>query len=297
MLHCIYMLRQWFFWWIGFGVIFLNKLRYTLTGYHRPREFFTSDARRRVKYDHNVVERWETALVDRGFGAQPFAGKRILELGPGADLGVGLILIAKGAAQYTAFDKNPLADRASKELHDAIIDSINDAGARTLAKDALMAYELKQPAVLKFKQDDAFSFRWIPDQSFDLVVSNSAFEHFDRVPEVLEHVSRILTPGGALVAQIDLQTKTRLLRSLDPLNIYRYSRLLYRLARFSGIPNRFRPNMYQKILGDLGFTLIETIPLELLDEKKVRRDRPHMARKFRKDPLLGVMSFIVIAKK
>jgi len=291
------MLRQSFFWWLGLGILFTNKIRYGITGYHRPREFSVDDTRRAVKYDHDVVERWENVLVERGFGSQPFAGKRILELGPGADLGVGLILVAKGADAYTAFDKNPLVDRAPKELHNAVIDSINDAGARARAGEALSAYELRQPTALNFKQDDSFSFKWIPDGSVDLVVSNAAFEHFDHVPEILAQAARVLAPGGAFVAHVDLQTHTRVIRERDPLNIYRYPRILYRLAKFSGIPNRVRPSVYEKTLSDLGLTLIEIVPVTVLEEQRLKRDRPYMRRRYRKDPTLGVLSFIVIAKK
>ncbi len=291
------MLRQWFFWWLGVGILFANKVRYRFTGYHRPREFSVDDTGRAVKYDHEVVERWEKVLIERGFGSQPFVGQRILELGPGADLGVGLILVAKGASSYVAYDKNPLADRAPKVLHTAVIDSINDGGARARASEALTAYEHKQPTSLLFKQDDSFSFKWIPDGSIDLVVSNAAFEHFDHVPEILAQVARILAPGGALVAHVDLQTHTRVIRDRDPLNIYRYPRLLYRLARFSGIPNRVRPALYEKVLSDHGLSMIEIIPETVLDEQKLKRDRPYVSSRYRKDPTLGVLSFIVIAKK
>jgi ubiquinone/menaquinone biosynthesis C-methylase UbiE len=291
------MLRQWFFWWLGIGILFANKVRYRITGYHRPREFSVAQTRKAVQYDHEVVERWERVLIEKGFGTQPFAGKRILELGPGADLGVGLILVAKGAESYTAYDKNPLADRAPKELHNAVITSIIDAGARKRAEEALLAYVTKQPTTLTFKQDHSFSFNWLPAESVDLVVSNAAFEHFDHVPEILTQVARVLAPGGALVAQVDLQTHTRVLRDRDPLNIYRYPRLLYRLAKFSGIPNRVRPSVYEKTLSDLGFTLIDIIPEIVMDEAKLKRDRPYVRRRYRKDPTLGVLSFIVIAKK
>jgi hypothetical protein len=72
------MLRQWFYWWLGLGILFANKVRYRFTGYRRPREFSVDDTRRAVKYDHAVVERWERVLVEKGFGSQPFVGKRIL---------------------------------------------------------------------------------------------------------------------------------------------------------------------------------------------------------------------------
>ncbi len=291
------MLRQLFYWWLGLGILFANKIRYRITGYHRPREFSIDDTNRAVKYDHEIVEGWEKTLAEKGFGSDPFAGKRILELGPGADLGVGLILVAKGADSYTAYDKNPLADRAPKELHNAVIDSINNAGARARAAEALSAYELKQPTALNFKQDDSFSLKWVPDESVDLVVSNAAFEHFERVPEILTQVARALAPGGAFVAKVDLQTHTRVLRDRDPLNVYRYPRLLYRLAKFSGIPNRVRPAVYEKTLKDLGLTLVEIIPDGVMDEQQLRRDKPYMRRRFRKDPTLGYLSFTVIGKK
>ncbi len=291
------MLKNMFFYWLGLSILFLNKARYAVTGYHRPRAFSVSETKKAVKYDHEVVERWERQLVEKGFGTEPFAGKRILELGPGADLGVGLILVAKGAESYIAFDKNPLADRAPRDLHTAVIKSINDAGARARASESLSAYEKGQPTTLSFKQDSAFSFKWLAGGSVDLVVSNAAFEHFDHVPQVLAEVSRVLAPGGVLVAQVDLQTHTRVIRERDPLNIYRYSSILWRLGKFSGIPNRVRPNVYESTLKKLGFSSIDIVSEITLSEKRVASVRSHLNRAFRKDPTLPILSFIVVAKK
>jgi SAM-dependent methyltransferase len=275
----------------------MNKVRYAFTGYHRPREFAVEEIKKAAQYDHEVVERWEAALKERGFGDSPFLDQRILELGPGADLGVGLLLAAKGAKSYVAFDKNPLADRAPRALHKAIVESIEYPEARKRAADALKAYEAKKPTTVIFKQDSSFSFSWIPDASVDLIVSNAAFEHFDNVPRVLREVARVLAPGGVLCAHVDLQTHTRVLRDRDPLNLYRYPAWVLRLAKFSGIPNRVRPHVYEEVLSKLGFSPVSIIPVTQMKEKRVRRDSKYLHAEFRDDPTLGVLSFIVVAKK
>ncbi|MFA5945828.1 MAG: methyltransferase domain-containing protein [Patescibacteria group bacterium] len=290
-------MRNWFYYWFGLGILFANKARYSVTGYCRPREFPVKEIERAVQYDREVVARFESMLKEKGFGERPFAGRRILELGPGADLGVGLLLLGKGAVSYLGYDKYSLADKAPRGLHSAIVCSIEDGECRARVSDSLLAYEQGQPTALHFRRDASFSFSGLENESVDLIMSNAAFEHFDDVIGVLEQSARVLASGGVLCAEVDLQTHTRVIRDRDPLNIYRYPSTIYGLVKFSGIPNRIRPNVYEEKLRALGFSLVLVVQGTILDEQRTTLVRPYLHADYQEDPALHVMSFMVVAKK
>jgi len=56
----------------------------------------------------DVVDEWLLYLNKYTNNSYTLDGKNVLELGPGSDLGVGLFLLAKGCAQYNAYDVNNL---------------------------------------------------------------------------------------------------------------------------------------------------------------------------------------------
>ncbi len=251
---------------VGMKVLFLNKIRYTILGYHKPRPFTVAERDRAFTYAHETVARWEKALVEVTKSAHPFAEKRVLELGPGADLAPGLLLLAAGAKRYVGLDKNNLLEQVPQNWYQPLLDEIIDPAQRQDISQELNAYEAHQSSALSWIQDVAFHLRPIADASIDVVVSNNAFEHFDTIAQTLVDVHRVLAPGGWLCAHIDLQTHTGILRERDPLNIYRYPQWLYRLAHFPGIPNRVRPEKYEEVLQHLGWKHIQVIPVFQIPE-------------------------------
>jgi len=73
------------------GILFLclAKSKNVLKGYSTPRTFSNEEYDIATKYDINVVESWLTYLSKYNSHIS-IENKNILELGPGADLGVGL---------------------------------------------------------------------------------------------------------------------------------------------------------------------------------------------------------------
>ena len=87
---------------VGAGLGVANAVRHRVRGYRTPRTFSPTDVERNVDYVLGVVDTWRQAGLDPG-------GRRILEIGPGPDLGTGLVLLAFGANSYVAVDRFPLA--------------------------------------------------------------------------------------------------------------------------------------------------------------------------------------------
>ena len=111
---------------VGAAFIILNFIRHNVQGYKTPRPFSVYDVERVVAYDFAVVEKWLKAIKDYSNDSFSIRDKVILELGPGADLGVGLILLAMGAKKYIALDVNDLAFSAPKELYKSLFSRLMD---------------------------------------------------------------------------------------------------------------------------------------------------------------------------
>ena len=272
---------------VGGLILATNKIRHAVMGYRTPRPFDASQIDRAVRYDLEVVDRWGEYIEHYSGARADLAGKNVLELGPGADLGVGLILLAMGARSYTAFDVHNLADAAGADFYDRLFDELSgrdDIEADIEQLRGQLALTLDGSADrLIYKCDRSFDLSVLEEQSVDLIVSQAAFEHFDDPQRTIEQMTRLARPGARLVCQIDMSTHTRWIRDRDPLNIYRFSDTFYNLMKFRGSPNRVRPVEYRKMLADAGWSDLRQYPQSLLDEDYLATVRDSLGRRFRDD--------------
>jgi hypothetical protein len=135
------------------------------------------------------------------------------------------------------------------------------------------------------------------EQSFDLILSHAAFEHLEDVAGTIEGITHVTRKGGLLVSEIDLQTHTRWIRRVDPLNIYRYRDAVYQAFSFSGIPNRVRPDGYMEALVKQGWRDIRFFPRRVLPPEYVQRVHSTLAPRFRGDlEHLGWLSVVICAR-
>src|SRR5688572_13542338 len=122
-----------------------------------------------VAYIHQVVADYlRYAGVDESF----VAGKRFLEIGPGDNLGVALVLLAKGAEQVTCFDRfQPLADeQRNNVIYRRLVESL-PVGERarladvvTFSEDGSVAFCANR---LRFQYGVAIE-SWTPTAVFDV---------------------------------------------------------------------------------------------------------------------------------
>jgi SAM-dependent methyltransferase len=252
--------RDTFYFTAGLGFLALAKGKHTLQGYTSPKPFDVSEIDRCITYDRRVVDEWLQALARYSGHADMLSGKNVLELGPGSDLGVGMLLLAGGASNYNACDVNNLMARAPRRLYDTLLDELQSTNPH---KAQLIRAELdKQQSARQSKLnyvvrpdfDLAASFG---AGSIELVFSQAAFEHFDDINSVVAQLTRVCRPGAMIVAEIDLKTHSRWIRDRDPNNIYRYSDGIYNLFRFRGIPNRVRPHQYEAAFARHGWQNIQ----------------------------------------
>lgn len=288
-------MKQWlqniFYWWAGLGILILNKPRHALKGYTRPREFPIHEFDRAIEYDLDVVRSWEQ--YGKKYLGEQFSwnGHSILELGPGADLGVGITLLAAGAQSYHALDVNPLVVSTPKELYRVLAKRLAESGYNIGSIEALKNK-------INYVCDKEFNIKKFKDQQIDLVVSNASFEHFSDVKNTIKQVSEAIQAGGLLIAEVDLQTHSRWIRGADPLNIYRYPNWIYRLLSFSGTPNRVRPETYKNWLTEYGWENISIYPKKTISTEEVKAVRNSLSKKFSgEQESLRWLSIVICATK
>jgi SAM-dependent methyltransferase len=154
--------------------------------------------------------------IQRGFAehARRYLGERelrVLELGPGINLGSGLAFCLFGAAKYYGLDLYTDPDFYGAPQYQAIV--------RLL--EAVAPQLVRTPAAeCAAVADDRISFNearieylapresWdipLPDGSLDYVFSNAVLDHVTDPQRTAEAIARVLASGGLTAHQIDLR--------------------------------------------------------------------------------------------
>ena len=197
-------------------------------------------------------------------------GKRVLELGPGSDLGVGLYLLSKGAGEYNAVDVNNLVQTVPQTFYEELftyLKSMNDEIDELLLRGELDKTINGRNNKLNYVCRNDFNISSALDRrKVDVVFSQAAFEHFDNIEETIESLSNVAVKGAIAIILIDLKTHSRWIRDKDPINIYRYPDWIYRSFHFRGIPNRVRPYQYKDAFKKHGWGNVKIEPGKLLSD-------------------------------
>ncbi len=267
------------YFWLGIVFMLINKARHGILGYRTLRPFGIRDYDKCIRYDFDVVHGWLKAMDS--LAQKPFSitGKNILEIGPGADLGVGLILLASGAGKYNALDINPLARKTPAEFYDCLFEKIRQeipgVGIDGLKKELRLFYDGKKGR-LNYVVDSSFSFSMLAEERIDVVLSQATFDALDNIEKTFSEITKIVKTGGYMLSTFELQTHTRWLRQKDPFNIYMYPDNVYRLLSFKGSPNRLRPEDYVATLDKLGWRDIRFMPSQIWCDDEINSTREHL---------------------
>lgn len=253
------------------GIIFLAiaKLKHQWRGYTSSKPFDYLEIQRCIEYNQRVVSQWLTHLREYTANEDPLKGKQVLELGPGSDLGIGLMLLASGCAGYSACDVNSLAAAVPERFYTELFAWLRREDPQTdtaFLRRQLARSQSKQPSQLNYVvQDDFDLVAALGESSIDIVFSQAAFEHFDDVEATVAQLTKVCKPGARLVIEIDLKTHSRWIRSVDPNNIYRYPDSMYSAFYFRGIPNRMRPYQYVCAFERYGWRDIRLVPISRIE--------------------------------
>ncbi len=204
---------------------------------------------------------FEDYLSYSGLRVEHIAGKRVLELGFGDNLGVALKFIAAGASRVVCLDRfYSQRDKGHQlEIYRALSETLSSDqkirfdAAINLAEDQIREERLKciYGTSLEEAADDLARER----QMFDLIISRAVLEEIYEPDATFVAMNKLLAPGGYLLHKIDL-SDYGIFRDggMHPLTFLTIPDWIYRLmASDSGIPNRRRIGYYRRRMAQLGY--------------------------------------------
>jgi SAM-dependent methyltransferase len=135
-------------------------------------------------------------------------GKRVLEVGPGRDMGFALILAGLGAATVGVEKYKP---GWTEEWHSPFIDVIcryapkDFAGFDPAPLRRCQAMNGFDPSRIAHRQTSMEEFSSIGSETFDITCSQAALEHVGNPELVLDNLYLATRPGGVGVHAIDFR--------------------------------------------------------------------------------------------
>jgi len=218
----------------------------------------------------------------------PVQGKRVLEVGPGSNLGLLLWFLARGAVSGTAIDRFPdlLPTPQLQALHHAI-------AARWPASMQQRVEDLVGLPAQRFERDDC-RLKYRPNLAleaathqlsgqFDIVVSYGVLGLIRDIPGTSRELYRLLSPGGVMVHRVHHGTHGRIdgVRA-GILHQYTYSERLWQMMYSNrGGPNRQPARAYRKACQEAGLEDVQVIPVQQVPINLIERSRPLLHPQFR----------------
>jgi SAM-dependent methyltransferase len=289
---------NWIYFAAGLALHGLTSARHRLAGYTSPTGFPAADWERNIRHAEGIVDDYarHVGLFSQGAGLEGFD---ILELGPGATLATGALMLGRGARSYFAVDAVPLAARVPQAFYDRLADLQADAGAAERVRQATRQLASGAEGPLAYRVDPGFRVAdAVQGRDFDLIVSNAAFEHFDDIGATIADLGRVARPGAIFLALVDFQTHTRWVRARDPNNIYRLPSAVYRALHFVGQPNRRRPKEYVTALEAAGWRRTEVVGVDVASPAYLSWSARGLAREFRRpDAQMEILTGAILAER
>jgi SAM-dependent methyltransferase len=195
-----------------------------------------------------------------GLTVAELRGKRVLEVGPGDNLGVSLRFVCAGASQAVALDrfitthdraKNDRIYRALRERMESAERSVYDAVVSEQPHVQFSAERIQPVYNVGIERADEH----FEPNSFDLIVSRAVLEEIYEIDRAFAAMDRLLRPGGALIHKIDL-TDYGLFsgKGFHPLEFLTIPNMVYTsMSRYSAIPHRHRVDYYRDKMRSMGY--------------------------------------------
>jgi len=281
---------------LGFAALGANKIRHALQGYKTPRTFSHKDIEKGIEYIFKVVLEWEENLVEYTGEQNPFGNKDVLEVGPGPDLGTGVILLAKGARSYTALDRNNLIRLTDNSFYTHLLNQLREFPNYERAKRNICLFLENKPSALTYVWDRKGDLAGLSASSFDLFVSRAMLEHVEDVSGFFRRVKSKLRENASMLHLVDIKTHTRYIKNIDPLNILRYGDVIYNLLKFNGSPNRLRIMEYLDCLQKCGYEDIRAVKKKVADADYINRIKRNLQKKFENAEEIDTLSFWLFGK-
>jgi SAM-dependent methyltransferase len=200
-------------------------------------------------------------LAYAGLSPDQLAGKCVLEIGPGDNLGVALRFLAAGCSQVVCLDKF-FAERDEVRqlaIYRALRESLTPV-ERQRFDQATPLGGLFRPYSGRLRYIYGIGIehaeRCLKGYQFDYIVSRAVLMEVSDSNAALSSMDRLLKPGGYLIHKVPPLQDYQLFRphGYHPLEYLTVSRLLYRLMTSDkGGPNRKTVAYYRAKMADMGY--------------------------------------------
>lgn len=198
----------------------------------------------------NYAQLKEADLVD----------KRILELGPGDNLGVALRFVAAGAGSVVCLDRfySKRDSQHEKEIYAALGDRLGSAERERFNAALSLAGKTEfDPERVRSCYGQTLEQYAVNEGSskFDLIISCAVLEEIYNPDTTFAAMDALLVPGGLLIHKIDLSDYGMFRKQgMHPLTFLTIPEWVYRhMASDSGLPNRKRLSYYRDKMDQLGY--------------------------------------------
>ncbi len=213
-----------------------------------------------VSYIRKVFDDY---LAYGGVSKDWIRGKRILEIGPGDNLGVALLFAASGAEQVVCLDRfeTRAAPNQLRRVYELLRAGLEEQEQRSFDEAIDCASLQIHPEKVRLvtgvpveRADEALSAG-----SFDCVISRAVLEEVSKakLAACLSAQDRVLKPGGRMAHKVDLRDYG-IFSSLDfhPLEYWTLPGWLHSLmSSHEPAPNRCRASAYRRTLERLGYSV------------------------------------------
>ena len=210
-----------------------------------------------LNYINNAFEEY---LKYSGISPEMIRNKRILEIGPGSNMGVALKFLAAGAKQVTCVDKFYSKSDPAKQyrIYKSLREQLDDVSRQRFDKaielsDGIKINQNRLRYVYGVGLENAEKF--FAPFSFDVIVSRAVIEHLYNTDAGFSSMDRILVPGGYMIHKIDLRDHGMFSsHGMHPLLFLTIPKFIYRLMTIDvGKPNRRLINYYKNKMSDLNY--------------------------------------------
>ena len=221
-------------------------------------------------------------------GTTFFRNRTALEIGPGQDLGLPLILMGFGAKMVLIdrylcqWDPN-FHPQYYRALRENIVEKF--PGIDTGPLDQVIENSRHAVRDLRTIEVGLENIYEVPDASIDVSYSNATFEHLMDPLQAIRQLARVTRPGGLGFHQIDFRDHRNFQRPLEYLTGAEEDseQALKRLASRFG--NGVRSAEFEQMFKESGFHISQFEPNLFADEQYLSALRPRLRAKYKSMPI------------